>query len=347
MGIKHVLLLSGTPMLSKPVELFTSLNILDPANWNNYMAFIKRYCGAWQAPWMNGGWDASRATNIPELQEKLSKYMFRKRKEEVLTELPDKVFIDVPVELSHEAQMKYDLVEENFVYYLKEIKEKKDDEIRKSMMAEMLVKLNEMRQITSEGKTESSLEIIDNIVEAGDKVIVFSAYNKPLLELKAKLKGKCVMIIGSSSEQERKEAVEKFQNDPKIQVFLGGMNSANTGITLTRASNVLFVDYDWVPANMEQAYGRAHRIGNKAESLTIYQMIAKGTIDQKVAKVLEKKKELFSRIVEDDVATIKAKSSSVIKDIIKLFEEKKNGNNSKELKLGEGMQDCELLPVER
>ena len=144
--------------------------------------------------------------------------------------------------------------------------------------------------------------------------------------MKEKLKGKCVMIIGSSKEQERKEAVEKFQNDPKIQVFLGGMNSANTGITLTAAKNVLFVDYDWVPANMEQAYGRAHRIGNKADSLSIYQMVAKGTIDQKVAKVLDKKKDLFSRIVEDDAETIKVKSTSMIKDIIKLFEEKKDGN---------------------
>lgn len=316
--VNSIILLSGTPILNRVSELFSALNILDPKKWNDYYKYVTRYCNAFKSDW--GGLDVSGSSNISELKEKIGRYIFRKRKEEVLTELPDKNFINIPIQLDDEIQAKYDLLEGDFINYLREVKKKKDKEIQKSLQAEKLVRLGALRELTTEGKLTASQEIIQNIIDSGEKVVVFSNFNKPLKVLKDIFKEKAVMIIGSTSEEERRSAIEIFQKDSNVQIFLGGMLSANTGITLTAASNVLFISLDYTPANMAQAWSRIDRIGQTASSINIYQLIGKNTIDQKLLTILAAKQALINELIEDDVNTNKTKGESVIKDLLSFYE---------------------------
>ena len=313
--IKRVLLLSGTPMLSRPVELFNGLNILQPAAWNNYMGFTARYCGGHYGYF---GWDVKGATNINELQGKISRYFIRRTKDEVLKELPPKQFTDIPVDLPSDIRTEYNMAVADFQDYLKKVKKKSDKEVRRSMQAEKLVRLAALRQITTKGKVKHALNTINDIIDSGQKVVVFSVYNEPLKELKKALKDQAVILTGSVDAKDRKDIIEKFQEDDDVKVFLGGTKSAGVGITLTSAANVLFIDYSWVPADHAQAADRIHRIGQTASSVNIYQLYSRNTIDDYMTKLLAGKKALFDKLIENKDTNIQ--KSNITKDLIKMIE---------------------------
>jgi hypothetical protein len=316
--VPNVLLLSGTPFLNRPVELFTSLQIIDPNTWRDWYAYTRQYCAGRQTSW---GYDASGASHIDELHAKIAPYFLRRLKSDILKELPPKQFIDVPVELSPDILDQYRLAENSFIEFLRKVKKKDHNEIMRSLQAEKLTKLNALRQLTTAGKESAAKEIIENIIDEDEKVVVFSVYNQPLENLKNHFGNKAVMITGKTTAAERDGIVSKFQQDPKVKVFLGGTISAGVGITLTAASNVLFVDFDWVPANHKQAEDRIHRIGQTAESVNIYQLVSKGTIDEKMQAILARKQKLFDRLIDGiETEDIKTGQFSMINDLLKEYE---------------------------
>ncbi len=314
-----VLLLSGTPLLSRPVELFNGLNIMDPTRWNNWLEYTRKYCGGHSGYF---GWDAKGATNVEELKSRISRYFLRRRKDEVLLDLPPKRYIDVPVEIDTATRKEYEMALYDFKQYLKKVKKKTDKQTAKTMQAEKLVKLGALRQLTTTGKIEIAYETIKNIIDSGEKVVVFSVYNKPIIELAAKLGEECVILLGDTLEQQRKEVVDKFQDDPKVKVFLGGLKSAGVGITLTSGQNVLFIDYSWVPADHDQAQDRIHRIGQKADSVSIYQLYARNTIDDYMRKILAHKKKIFDQIIDGKESVDKPvkKEKSLVKELLSELE---------------------------
>lgn len=312
--IPRKILLSGTPMLSRPVELYNSLYMLDPKNWNNYYNYTKRYCGGFQSRW---GYDTSGATNIDELRSKISKYFLRRTKEEVLKELPPKQFTDVPVELSAEDRFKYDLAMDDFKSYLTDVKKKKNDEVDRSLSAETLVRMNELRMIASSGKISAAVELIQNIIDGGEKVLVFSNFNEPLEKMHRDFGDKALLLTGKTDEFLRQKMVDEFQNNPDKKVFFGGMKSSGVGITLTAASNVIFLDLSWLPSDHVQAYGRAHRIGNISESINIYQLIAQDTVDQYTSDVLKEKQIIFDKLFDSKESDNSVSQSSLFDDVMK------------------------------
>jgi SWI/SNF-related matrix-associated actin-dependent regulator 1 of chromatin subfamily A len=160
--IPNVIMLTGTPVLSRPIEMFNMLSIIDPQTWNNYYHYAVKYCEGKQGYW---GFEAKGASNLEELKDRISKYFLRRTKEEVLTELPTKnPPIYVPIKLPDESRKQYDLVEANLIKYLKEYKkDKTDKEIAKSLQAEKLVKLNLLREINAMGKIPTAKEMIDKV----------------------------------------------------------------------------------------------------------------------------------------------------------------------------------------
>lgn len=308
-----LLLLSGTPLLSRPVELFNGLNLMDPQEWTNWYYYTMRYC---QGHRTRFGWDARGASNIDELQNKISHYFLRRTKEEVLTELPPKIFTDIPVELSPESKFEYDLALDSFAEYLRQVKRDSTAEIRKKLQAEKLVRLAELRHITSVGKIKQAEDTIRDIIDSNGKLIVFSVYNEPLETLHAKFKDESVLLTGQTPDLMRKKMIEAFQNNPNVKIFFGGIRSAGVGITLTAASSVLFIDYSWVPADHNQAVDRAHRIGQKAESVNVYTLYAKGTIDEDMRDILAKKQLIFNKLM-DDPRGAGAAQSSIVDDVLK------------------------------
>lgn len=315
--IPSVVMLTGTPLLSRPVELFTLLHIIDPKSWNNYYNYVRAYCNAHQTRF---GFDVSGASNIDELYGKIRRYFLRRRKEEVLTDLPNKNRIAYPVEMSTEIGKLYREAERNLGAYLKNHSGKQPAAIAKVMQAEKLAQLNVLRQLCANGKLETAYDIIDSIIESGEKVLVFSSFIEPLNKLHDRYGDKSVMLTGQTPIADRGPIVNRFQKDDSIKVFLGGIKSAGVGITLTAASNVVFLDYSWNPADHQQAEDRAHRIGQKA-SVNVYQLFAKDTIDEKLQKVLEKKQKIFDRLIEGEVPQ-KEEGDESISSILKEISEK-------------------------
>ena len=308
--VPEVILLSGTPMLNRPVELFNLLNIMNPYEWKDWWDFTKRYCAGHQGPY---GWDSKGASNLDELKKRISPYFLRMTKEEVLPDLPPKLHSVIEVDLGEQTMDLYKMALNDLFKYLVEEKKKEKEDAVKSMGSEALVRLNELRMIVSKGKLPFLLQMLKESKELGDKVVVFSVYTAPLEEMHEALKDCSVILTGKSSDQERKEAIEKFQTDPNCLFFFGGMRSAGVGITLTAASNVYFLDYSWVPADHEQAEDRAHRIGTKS-CVNVRQFSAKGTIDSYLQKILNEKKHVFSKLIENG-AEEKATISSLIQEL--------------------------------
>lgn len=316
--IRRVLMLSGTPLLNCPADLFQQLKILDPAKWSNWKSFVKRYCAN---PQSITGYDNKSASNIEELKEKMAKYFIRFRKEDVLKDLPPKVFIDVPVALNNGYAQAYEFAMASLIDYLIKAKNKTLEEAEKSEGAKHLVLLNELRQITTACKAGQAKELIESILEAGEKVIVFSVFNQPLVDLQELFKDKSVLLLGSTAIEDRQVAIDKFQNDPNTQIFFGGTKASGVGITLTAASHVLFLDQPWTAADYAQAYGRAERIGNKAECIKIHQMMCASTVDEKIASLIEEKKKIFDQIFNGGAAPEK---SNVVGDLLEQIKRENN-----------------------
>lgn len=293
----RVVFLSGTPFLNRPNELYTLLDMLEPKRWGSWMDFTRSFCQGHQGRF---GWDSSGVSNVEKLKLKIAPLFIRRMKKDVLTELPDKIRTSIPVELDREKQKEYDLAMEDFKRYLKEVKGKHPAQIMKAMQAEKFVRLGELRQITTQGKTSALKELVENIVATGEKVVVFSCYNTPLRELAAEYGERASVIMGDTPILERQRMVDRFQNDPDVKVFLGGIKSAGSGITLTAASNVVFLDFSWTPADHAQAQDRCHRISQK-NVVNVYSLYAKGTIDEKMVSLLDMKERIFKRILEEGV----------------------------------------------
>jgi SWI/SNF-related matrix-associated actin-dependent regulator 1 of chromatin subfamily A len=295
-AIPKILLLSGTPMKSRPSELFTSLQLLKPYEWTDFRKYAERYCEGHSGPW---GFDARGASNLDELSAKINHYFIRRTKDEVLPELPPKIFIDRPVDLNAEDRWKYNLAMDSLKEYLATVKKKNAEEIARSMSAEKLVILNELRMVSTMGKLDQAKEIIDEVVDGGEKILVFSCYNEPLKKLNEWYKDSSLLLTGQTDEDLRRMAIQQFQTDPNKKIFFGGYLSAGVGITLTAASSVLLLDFPWCPADTEQSINRLHRPGQTASSVTIYQMIARDTIDAQMREVLDKKQKVISKVMDN------------------------------------------------
>ena len=312
-NIPSVLLLSGTPLVNRTIELYNLLNIVDPKVWNNWYSYAVKYCGGHQGQW---GFEAKGSSNLDELKQRIGKYFLRRTKEEVLPELPPKIRTDVPMELIGEFHKQYKTAASSLAQYLRQYKKETDSKILKAVQAEKLVRINYLRQISSMAKVETAKELIQNIIDTEEKVVVFSCFNAPLLELQKSFPNESVMIIGDVDVGERGEIVKKFQEKSQIKVFLCGIKSGGVGLTLTAASNTIFIDYSWSSADMIQAEDRIHRLGQGAMSVNIYQIISKNTIDDFLKKLIENKKEIFDQLFGNEII----KKSSIIEEFIKKLE---------------------------
>lgn len=307
-NIGSVILLSGTPLLSRPAELYSLLNIIDPKTWNHWHDYARRYCKLTRTPW---GWDSSGATNIDELHARIQKYFIRFKKDDILKELPPKIFTEIPIQLPGDIAKEYNSAEKDLAMHLRLYSGKQPAQIAKTMQAEKLAKLNILRLLVAKGNAESAKEIIENIIETGEKILVFSSFVEPLENLKTYFGNQAVMITGKTDIKEREAIVKAFQEDKKVKIFLGGYKSAGTGITLTAASNFLGIDDPWNPADRSQSIDRLHRPGTTATSVNIYRLHAIGTVAEDMKETLEKKQGIFDRVID-------GKSEEIVNDIIEV-----------------------------
>lgn len=292
--IPHVIALSGTPIVNRPIEGFNIVQVIDKAIFPNFMTYAKRYCDAKH----NGfGWDYSGAANKEELHLKLTQsVMIRRKKADVLKELPDKIHSFVPMGISNSRE--YNKAEQAFMDYLTETKGTKAAQAAEK--AKHLVKIEALKQLAIKGKMDQAIEWIKDFVDSsnGDgKLIVFAVHQKTISRLMDSFKGNAVKVDGGLSAEKRNEAVQAFQNNPAIKLFIGNIQAAGTGLTLTAASSVAFLELPWTPGELVQAEDRAHRIGQK-NTVNIYYLLAANTIEEKIAELLDEKKKVLDAILD-------------------------------------------------
>lgn len=307
--------LTGTPVMNRPIELFALLRaVKHPLAYKDgesvstlRKAYGKRYCGAYfhrLGYTGRGFWDESGATRLPELREMTRDIFLRRTKDEVL-DLPEKIVSVVPVELTPESRRQYDGAWDEYLEWVAQHPENRD--IGNIMSAQALIELGKLKQVCSLAKLDRIAADIDNAVEQGSKVIVFSQYTHTIRVLSALLREKKIgftTLTGEDDQDSRQSAVDRFQNDDECKVFVANIKAGGVGITLTAASIVIFADMDWSPAIHRQAEDRAHRIGQTG-TVNVYYYVAESTIEEDVIDILTQKQETIGTLTGGET-TIKA-----------------------------------------
>lgn len=291
--VPHKILLTGTPVLNRPAELWHQLQVIDPFSYpdKRFFQWHKRYTAAYKNRF---GWDFSGASNLDELAASLKTVMIRRTKEQVLPELPDKRRQTILIPIDNRKE--YDQADNEFVEWMTE--QKGAEAAERASHVEQLAKIEYLRQIAVRGKMKQALAWIENFLESGEKLVVFATHKATVHALEREYGNMAVKIDGSVSNHKRQEAVDRFQNDPSVRLFIGNIHAAGVGITLTAASNVVFLELDWTPALMEQAEDRLHRIGQK-NAVNVYYILAEKTVDASISAMLESKREVIDQITED------------------------------------------------
>jgi SWI/SNF-related matrix-associated actin-dependent regulator 1 of chromatin subfamily A len=286
-GIQHVLLLSGTPFMNNPGELFSLLNLLDPVGFSNYYSYAIKYCGAFKS---DGMWLFPKdvVTNRDELEGRLKRYMIRRTKQEVELELPELTRSYVPIELGSKGE------------YKKALEEFRGLQKGRKNYANTLVQLTKLRQIIGREKVEAAVELAENVLEAGRKVVIFAHHKEIVSLLEKSLRKYGVGIIsGDTKAEDRQRQADIFLLDnPKIRCMIITVAGAE-GINLYSASDIIFAEREYTPAREEQAEARLHRIGQK-QNVTAYYIVVKGTIDERMNTIVKRKREVIGQIISQD-----------------------------------------------
>lgn len=285
------LALSGTPIESRPSEFFPVLNVLNPEVFPSFWHFAHKFCGAKN----NGfGWTFAGSSNEQELHGLLTaSVMVRRLKKDVLKELPEKIRTVVPVEIDLKE---YIQAETDVLSYVAKL-EGKTPEFGKAS-AEALAKIERLKQAAVAGKMDEACAWISDYLESGRKLVVFATHKFVLDALQKEFGKICVRVDGSTSINKRQDAVDAFQGDAKIRLFLGNIKAAGVGLTLTAASDTLTLELGWTPGLHDQAEDRVHRIGQEADSVTAYYLIAKDTIEEDIAQLLDEKRDVLKGVMD-------------------------------------------------
>jgi SNF2 family DNA or RNA helicase len=319
-GLVHsadkLVFLSGTPISNRPKELFPLLRALDPEDLgSSFMRFAFRYCSPYQTKW---GWNFDGASKLDELQNRLrGRVLIRRLKEDVLKELPPKrrqiielapngaqhlITKQAAAFLQHEEALEQlELLED-----MAEVMGDKDEflEATKRLESARKIAFEDMareRRELAVAKIPAVAEHVINILESSDsKVLVFAHHHDVIGGLEEafnKAQYTHVTVTGKTSLKKRQRNVDAFQEDPSIRIFIGNIQAAGVGLTLTAADTVVFAEMDWVPANCLQAEDRAHRIGQENSVLVQY-LVFDGSVDSKMAKTMVHKMKVIEQALD-------------------------------------------------
>jgi SWI/SNF-related matrix-associated actin-dependent regulator of chromatin subfamily A-like protein 1 len=308
-GIPAVIGLSGTLILNRPVEAFNAINLINPSIFSNYWSFTQRYCGA---KYNGYGWDFNGASRTQELHQILTEtVMIRRLKQDVLKDLPEKIYSFVPLELSNITE--YRQAQNNTIEFIRQ--QKGAEAAARAKNAEVLARIEILKQLAVKGALKQAIEWIRDFLEEGEKLVVFATHHFVIEALNKEFGNESVYIDGSVNMTTRQKAVELFQTEPKVKLFIGNIQAAGVGITLTAASNVVFLELPWTPGVLRQAIDRLHRIGQKY-TVNVRYLFAVGTIMEYIAGLIDSKQKTLDAVLDGKLP----EESVLLSEIITYFE---------------------------
>lgn len=316
--------ISGTPMPNNPAEMWPIMYTFGKTKLS-YDAFIRRYCDYYEDPRFGVVIKGTNQKNLEELRFLLSEFMLRRKKEDVLKDLPPIFYSDIFVEPSevdledHPSFIKWifpvDRRREFFDQLIKErrLLEETIETIGSGGTAAlfraleaMATSLSTLRMYVGMQKVGSAIELVKEELDSGqyEKIVIFAIHQKVIDNLRKGLRDyNPVTLYGGTPVEKRAENVAKFQNEKHCKVFIGNITAAGTAITLTASHHVLFVEQDWTPGNNAQAAMRCHRIGQK-KPVTVRFMSLENSVDLKVSQALKRKAREISALLDQDLKRV-------------------------------------------
>jgi len=300
-----VLLLTGTPIVNRPSELFNLLSTISFQRWGDWRWFMQRYANAYEESIGYGrtAWNTSGHSNEKELQDDLRAYcMVRRLKEQVLTELPEKRRQVVLLDPREAGALNLVKKESKLVPQVEGMDFFED--LRK--LRGQTVKFEEASKIRHEiglKKVKPVVEYLDDVIGQGEcKILLFCHHKDVVAKYVGELgEERVVWITGDVPIPKRQALVDQFQTDDKIQVAILSLDAASEGLTLTAACLVIMAELGWTPSRMKQAEDRAHRIGQTSEVLVQYLVFA-GSLEAHIASLLGSKETTAHAILDDTEA---------------------------------------------
>ncbi|MCK4312175.1 MAG: DEAD/DEAH box helicase, partial [Candidatus Cloacimonetes bacterium] len=313
---KHRMALSGTPIENNPTELWSIFDFLMQGYLPSLRHFKNEYMDS----------SHSQKDTHEKLKMLVSPFILRRKKSEVLIELPDKQEQIVYCKLSEIQEKMYLQILENVRTKYLSIGENIG-----SNYLHILAALTRLRQICNHpalldndikrevefsGKMELLKEVIVNAVESGNKLLVFSQFVQMLKLLKEMLKKeKITFEYMDGSTRNRQKVIDNFNDNNNIKAFLISLKTGGYGLNLTSADTVIIVDPWWNPMGESQAIDRAHRIG-QTKKVIVYKIITKGTIEEKILNLQQSKREMFEYIIDDGQSVINNMDAERLRELL-------------------------------
>lgn len=317
--------LTGTPILNKPLDLWPMIEAFALKEFGNYIKFIKRYCAAFETPW--GHWDTTGSDHLEEFQEKLrATFMIRRMKADVLKDLPPKrrQIITLPSDgLSKYVKKEKQVFADNLKNLMILNGEKTEEDYEEWSDAELRALIDGIHERTKNfddlddfddydathfeaiahareeiglAKLPMIIEYVKSILDTDEKCVVLCVHRTVAHKLGDAFEGS-VKFIGGMTDKEKNASVEAFQYDPDCRVFIGNINAAGVGITLTAAWNLVMAELCFVPALLEQGEDRIHRIGQLDHAL-IHYLIVEGSLESRLIEIIMEKQEMIKEALD-------------------------------------------------
>lgn len=300
LSAQTMIAMTGTPLMNTPLDIYIILKWLGYEK-HAFYSFRKHHCvmGGF------GGYEILGYKNLDELEERLDDIMLRRRKDDVL-DLPEKTYIDEYVEMSVKQKQIYDEVTADIKTNIDQIK----------VAPNPLAALIRMRQATGytgilsskvqeSAKLDRMEELVEEAVDNGKKVVIFSNWTQMTTPIYNRLRNKYkgLIITGETKDDVRQQYVDDFQTDDNVKFIVGTSGAMGTGLTLTAGTVVIFLDHPWNRALYDQCVDRTHRVGQK-NNVTIYNIMAKDTIDERIWELVNKKGAMADMLVDGQSAKV-------------------------------------------
>ncbi|KAI8561987.1 hypothetical protein RHMOL_Rhmol04G0383600 [Rhododendron molle] len=303
---QYAILLSGTPALSRPIELFKQLEALYPNVYKNVHEFGNRYCkggifGVYQG-----------ASNHEELHNLMkATLMIRRLKRDVLSELPVKRRQQVFLDLAEKDMRQINALFRELEVVKSKIRASQSKEEAESLKFSEKHLINKIYTDSAQAKIPAVLDYLGTVIEAGCKFLIF-AHHQPMIDsiyqFLQKKKVGCIRIDGSTPAASRQALVTDFQEKDSIKAAVLSIKAGGVGITLTAASTVIFAELSWTPGDIIQAEDRAHRIG-QVSSVNVYYLLANDTVDDIIWDVVQSKLENLGQMLDGHERTLEVSGS--------------------------------------